>query len=153
MILVSSCLAGLKVRYNGLDSLDETIGRLVEEGRAIPVCPEVLGGCSTPREPAEIVGGSGEDVLNGIARIIDTTGSDVTDKFVQGAMETLRIAREAGATIVVLKESSPSCGSSRIYDGTHSGRKIPGMGVTAALLHREGITVLSENQLERVFKA
>src|SRR5262249_42863006 len=106
----------------------------------------------TPREPAEIVGGSGEDVLDGNARIIDATGADVTDKFIQGAKESLRMVREAGATVVVLKESSPSCGSSRIYDGTHSGRKISGVGVTAALLRREGITVLSENQLEHVLK-
>ncbi|MEO3944094.1 DUF523 domain-containing protein [Gorillibacterium sp. CAU 1737] len=152
MILVSACLAGMKVRYDGRDNLVETLGRFIEEGRALPVCPEVLGGLSTPREPAEIVGGTGEDVLDGHARIIDRTGCDVTTEFVSGAYEALRVAREAKATVVVLKESSPSCGSSRIYDGTHSGHKIPGMGVTAALLQREGIRVFSENQLDELFR-
>lgn len=149
-ILVSACLAGLKVRYNGLDSREERIERWVREGRAVTVCPEVLGGCPTPREPAEIVGGTGEDVLAGRARVVDTTGADVTDKFVRGAYETLRIARETGASAAVLKQSSPSCGSARIYDGTHTGRKIPGVGVTAALLRREGIAVLSEEELDEL---
>jgi len=150
VILVSSCLAGLKVRYNGLDCLDDSVGRLVQEGKAVTVCPEVLGGCPTPREPAEIVGGSGEDVLNGRAKVVNRIGVDVTEMFVRGAYETLRIAREMGAAAVVLKESSPSCGSSLIYNGTHSGVKIPGRGVTAALLSREGIAVLSENRLDEL---
>ena len=144
MIIVSSCLAGMKVRYNGTDRLDEKIHRLVKEGKAVMVCPELLGGFQTPRLPAEIVGGTGEDVLDGRAMVVDESGCDVTDMYVAGAMETLRIAQEHHAHTVVLKENSPSCGSRAIYNGTFSGTKIAGAGVTAALLRRHGITVLSE---------
>lgn len=74
MILVSSCLAGLQVRYNGTHRLDPRILILIEEKKAISVCPELLGGLSTPREPAEIIGGDGEDVLDGKARVVDRLG-------------------------------------------------------------------------------
>lgn len=146
MILVSSCLAGMKVRYNGTDRLDERIRQLVEEKKAVMVCPELLGGFQTPRPPAEIIGGTGEDVLDGWARVVDQFGHDVTDMYVSGAMETLKIAREVGATTVVLKENSPSCGSGFIYNGTFSGEKTAGTGVTTALLRRNGIHVLSEEE-------
>lgn len=112
MIIVSSCLAGMKVRYNGTDSLDETIRKLVEEKKAVTVCPELLGGFATPRDPAEIVGGTGEDVLDGKASVVEKSGEDVTELYMKGAYETLRIAKELGANTVVLKENSPSCGSS-----------------------------------------
>lgn len=146
MILVSSCLAGLKVRYNGTDCLEEKIGKLVEENRAVTVCPELLGGLATPREPAEIVGGDGEDVLEGKAKVIDKTGKDVTEFFINGAYATLETARKYKATMVVLKENSPSCGSSSIYNGEFNGEKIAGNGVTSALLKRNGIQVMSEDQ-------
>lgn len=146
MIIVSSCLAGMKVRYNGTDSLDETIRKLVDENKAVTVCPELLGGFVTPREPAEIVGGTGEDVLSGKVRVVEKSGRDVTGLYIKGAQETLRIAKELGATTVILKENSPSCGSGRIYDGSFDNRRISGNGVTTALLRREGIVVLSEEQ-------
>lgn len=146
MILVSSCLAGLKVRYNGTHSFEERIGKLVEENKAIPVCPELLGGMSTPRESAEIVGGGGEDVLEGKAKVIDKTGKDVTEFFIKGANATLEIAQKNNATIVVLKENSPSCGSSSIYNGEFNGGKMAGNGVASALLKRNGIQVVSEEQ-------
>ena len=148
MILVSACLAGLKVRYNGTDCLNERIQRLIADKKALTVCPEVLGGLSTPREPAEIVGGNGEDVLDGKAAVINVLGQDVTAAFVKGAYTTLKKAQEVGATTVILKESSPSCGSNMIYNGLFKGQKIDGMGVTAALLRRNGITVVSDEQLE-----
>ena len=148
MILVSACLAGLKVRYNGTDCLNERIQRLIADKKALTVCPEVLGGLSTPREPAEIVGGNGEDVLDGKAAVINVLGQDVTAAFVKGAYTTLKKAQEVGATTVILKESSPSCGSNMIYNGLFEGQKIDGMGVTAALLRRNGITVVSDEQLE-----
>lgn len=148
MIIVSSCLAGMKVRYNGTDSLDETIRKLVEEKKAVTVCPELLGGFATPRDPAEIVGGTGEDVLDGKASVVEKSGEDVTELYMKGAYETLRIAKELGANTVVLKENSPSCGSSRIYDGSFENRRISGNGVTTALLRRAGIVVLSEEQLQ-----
>lgn len=144
MILVSSCLAGLKVRYNGSHSLDQEIKKLVEEGKAIIACPEILGGLQTPREPAEIVGGDGDDVLDGKAKVIEKSGKDVTELYMKGAYATLEKAKIMNVTKVVLKENSPSCGSSMIYNGEFKGHKIVGNGVTAALLKRNNIQVLSE---------
>ncbi|MCL6572718.1 MAG: DUF523 domain-containing protein [Bacillus sp. (in: Bacteria)] len=149
MILVSSCLAGLEVRYNGSHSLNKEIYKLVEKNKAITICPELLGGLSTPREPAEIVGGNGEDVLDGIAKVIEKSGKDVTELYIKGAYATLERAKEINATIVLLKENSPSCGCSTIYNGDFSGKKIVGMGVTSALLKRNGLQVISEEQLTK----
>lgn len=146
MILVSSCLAGLNVRYNGTHCLDERIRELVAKKEAMTVCPEVLGGLSTPREPAEIIGGSGEDVLDGKAKIVSCSGIDVTEQFIKGAYLALEKAQQLGATMIVLKENSPSCGSTHIYDGTFSGKKVAGTGVTAALLKRNGLEVISESE-------
>lgn len=153
MILVSSCLAGMKVRYNGTDCLDERLQSLFDSGKAVSVCPELLGGLAVPREPAEIIGGSGEDVLEGTARVINQSGEDVTSMFLKGAYETLNKARELGATAVVLKENSPSCGSHMIYDGQFAGMKISGQGVTAALLRSNGIQVISEQQISTRLEA
>jgi len=144
MILVSSCLAGLEVRYNGTHCLDYKIRKLIEKNKAIPVCPELLGGFSTPREPAEIIGGNGEDVLDGKAKVVEKSGRDVTEIYIKGAYTTLKKAKEVNATKVVLKEYSPSCGSSMIYNGEFIGKKIAGNGVTTALLKRNGIRVISE---------
>ncbi|MCM3764490.1 DUF523 domain-containing protein [Neobacillus niacini] len=146
MIVVSSCLAGLQVRYDGGHCLRNEITKLVEEGKAITVRPEVLGGLSTPREPAEIIDGNGEDVLDGKAKVVNQSGKDVTDFFINGAYAALEKALEINATMVVLKENSPSCGSLRIYNGNFNGEKMAGMGVTAALLRRNGIKVISDVQ-------
>lgn len=110
------------------------------------VCPELLGGFSTPREPAEIVGGDGEDVLDGKAKVFEKSGKDVTELYIQGAIRTLEKAQAIGATMVVLKEYSPSCGSAIIYNGEFKGKKIAGVGVTTALLKRNGIQVVSEDE-------
>lgn len=150
MILVSSCLAGLNVRYNGTNSLNHVIQKLVEENKAITICPELLGGFSTPREPAEIVGGNGEAVLDGRAKVVDSSGKDVTELYIKGANATLEQAKKINATIVVLKENSPSCGSSMIYNGEFNGEKIAGNGVTSALLKRNGFQVLSEEQIVEI---
>lgn len=144
MILISACLAGLNVRYNGTNSLDEKIQKLVLENKAVTVCPELMGGFSTPREPAEIVGGNGQDVLDGNATVVDSSGQDVTDLYLKGAYATLQKALEVGATHVILKEYSPSCGSAKIYNGRFNGTKLAGEGVTTALLRRNNIIVLSE---------
>lgn len=144
MILVSACLAGFDVKYNGSHNLNEKVKKWFDEKKAIPICPEVLGGLSIPREPAEIVGGEGEDVLDGHAKVITNNGIDVTEQFMKGANETLKIALDLNATMVILKERSPSCGSSMIYSGEFNGNKRKGTGVTAALLKRNGIQVLSE---------
>ncbi|RKL67347.1 hypothetical protein CR203_08205 [Salipaludibacillus neizhouensis] len=146
MILVSSCLAGLQIRNNGTHSLNNTIKELVEANKAVTICPELLGGFSTPREPAEIIGGEGDDVLAGKGRVIDRSGNDVSDLYIKGAYATLEKAKEINAEIVVLKENSPSCGSSTIYNGEFAGKKIVGNGVTSALLKRNGIQVISEEE-------
>ena len=148
MILVSACLVGQNVRYDGNNSLDKKISKLMDEGKAIAVCPEVFGGLSTPRLPAEIENGDGHDVLEGKSKIVDTSGKDVTEEFLNGAYETLNVFKEFQPSMVVLKENSPSCGSSFIYDGTFSGNKIQGVGVTTALLEKNGIQVISEKEFE-----
>ncbi|MGG4547775.1 DUF523 domain-containing protein [Rossellomorea marisflavi] len=151
MLVVSACLAGMKVRYNGTDCLEDVIGEMVRSGKAVTVCPEILGGFQTPREPAEIQGGTGEDVLDGTARVVDRSGADVTEQYIAGAIETLGICQNMGATEIVLKENSPSCGSSMIYNGDFSGEKIQGEGVTTALLKRHGIKVWSEEDAVNEF--
>ncbi|TCS94786.1 DUF523 domain-containing protein [Hazenella coriacea] len=145
--IVSACLAGIQCRYDQKHQKADDILELVRCGEALPVCPEQMGGLSTPRPPAEIVGGDGEDVLDGTAKVIDIHGNDVTKAFVQGAYETLKIAKEIGATEAILKERSPSCGSCTIYNGEFKGIKKAGVGVTAALLRRHQIQVRSEEAL------
>ncbi|MCL4441930.1 MAG: DUF523 domain-containing protein [Firmicutes bacterium] len=119
---------------------------MVARGLALPVCPEQLGGDPTPREPVELSGRSGEDVLDGRGRAVTNTGRDKTDSFIRGAHEVLKIARLVNAEYAILKERSPSCGSGLIYDGTFTGRRCKGHGVTAALLERHGIKVYSEEE-------
>lgn len=149
-VLVSACLLGHAVRYNGLDkkSDDDVLRRWVEEGRVVSVCPEVAGGLAVPRPPAEVVGGGGgEAVLAGRARVIAVTGVDVTTEFVQGADHALAKAAEHGIRVAVLKEGSPSCGSTYSYDGSFSGVRVPAPGVTTARLVAAGIRVFSELEL------
>lgn len=146
--IVSACFAGINCRYDRKNNKIEEIRKLVREGKAIPVCPEQMGGLPTPRNPAEIVGGDGDDVLDGKAKVIDRQGNDVTQQFVEGAREALAMAKAVGAKEAVLKERSPSCGSCMIYDGTFRKSKKEGSGVTAALLRRHGIQVVSEETWE-----
>ena len=114
----------------------------------VPVCPEQLGGLSTPRPPAEIVGGDGADVLDGSASVITVDGEDKTSEFLGGAHQTLEIAKSHNAAHAVLKSKSPSCGCGQIYDGTFSGKLGAGDGVTAVLLRRHGISVMTEADIE-----
>ena len=114
----------------------------------VPVCPEQLGGLPTPRPPAEIVGGDGADVLDGAASVITVDGEDKTSEFLDGAHQTLEIATSQNATHAVLKSRSPSCGCGQIYDGTFTGKLSDGDGVTAALLRRHGIQVVTEADIE-----
>jgi len=144
MKMISACLIGCECRYDQKSCLDADLEQLLREGKVIPVCPEQLGGLPTPRPPAEIIGGDGFDVLDGRARIVDQTGNDVTDEFLAGAQQALKLAKTVGATSAILKENSPSCGSSFVYDGSFSGKKVPGVGLTAALFKRNGIEVRSE---------
>lgn len=106
-ILVSACLAGVNCKYSGGHNLVPAIAELVAKGKAVPVCPENLGGLKIPRPPAEIQGGNGRDVLAGRARVVDKEGKDVTAAFLRGAAATLAKAREIEAELVVLKEKAP----------------------------------------------
>lgn len=147
MIVVSSCLAGLPVRYNGSHCSNSRVNQLVNQGKAVSFCPELLGGFSTPREPCEIIGGDGDSVLDGTGKVITKSGKDVTDQYIKGAEVFLEKVQELQATTVILKESSPSCGSNKIYNGEFNGKKIAGKGVTTALLERNGIKVISDENL------
>lgn len=148
--IVSACLAGEACAYDGRARPCEIVKRLVQEDRAVTVCPECLGGLPVPRLPAEIKGGTGFDVLAGRARVINSLGHDVTESFIKGAREALEIAEERGIQAAILKSKSPSCGCGRIYDGTFSGRLRPGQGVTTALLLKAGFRVITENEARSV---
>ncbi len=149
-ILVSACLLGEKVRYDGGDKLiaDARMQRWQAESRLVPICPEMAGGLPTPRPPAEIQNGTGEVVLAGEARVETPDGTDVSAHFIAGAERTLALARASGAGLAILKSRSPSCGSLTIYDGGFAGRQIPGMGVAAAALAAAGIAVFDEDHLD-----
>ena len=137
MIIVSACLAGIKCRYDGKDNANAKVIDLVKKGLAIPVCPEQLGGLPTPRIPAEIIQ----------AKVLNKAGENVTLHFNKGAQETLRIAELTKCNKAILKQRSPSCGFGKIYDGSHTGRIIEGMGFTAQLLSQSGICILTEEDL------
>jgi uncharacterized protein YbbK (DUF523 family) len=149
-ILISACLLGEKVRYHGGDAAvsDGILETWRREGRLVPICPEVAGGLSVPRPAAEIQGAGGRAVLNGIARVLTSGGADVTDAFLAGARAGLDASRRDEVRIAVLKEGSPSCGSKEIHDGTFSGRRKTGAGVTAALLAENQVRVFNEHELE-----
>ena len=150
-ILVSACLLGRPVRYDGRAKRagDAVLGRWQAEGRVVPFCPEVAAGLPTPRPPAEIAGGAdGADVLAGRARIVEADGRDVTDAYLRGARLALEAAAAAGCRLAVLTDGSPSCGSGFVYDGSFSGRRHAGQGVTAALLAAHGLEVVSEAGIE-----
>lgn len=147
MILVSACLLGQQVRYKGDGHLLPLLQPYLESGCLLPFCPECAGGLPTPRPPAEIQGGSGQDVLSNKARVINDRGADVTAQFIAGAQACLKICQKQHITAAILKERSPSCGTTAIYDGSFSGLRIPGQGVTAALLQQAGIPLYSEEQL------
>ncbi len=149
-ILISACLLGESVRYNGGDKRCEhqILQRWISEGRVIAVCPEVAGGLPVPRPPAEIAERAGGlRVLTGNARVRDIDGRDVSQQFVKGAEHALACAHAKGIRIAVLKEGSPSCGTNYTYDGTFTATKVSDVGVTTALLQQAGIHVFSEYQL------
>lgn len=147
MRLCSACLLGVRCRYDGKSKPNEKVLSLLKKELLIPVCPEQLGGQSTPRKDAEIKGGDGSGVLDKIAQVIDSDCIDVTHNFTGGAEEVLRIAKLLDIKEAILKQRSPSCGSGQIYDGTFSKKLVEGDGVTAALLKRNGIKVIFEEEL------
>ncbi|WP_406313032.1 DUF523 domain-containing protein [Streptosporangium sp. NBC_01639] len=149
-IMVSACLMGRKVRYDGAakTSGDALLATWRQEGRLVPFCPEVEGGLPVPRPAAEIEGGAGgAAVLAGTARVLAADGTDVTRAFLSGAWAALATAQSLGIRVAILKEGSPSCGSLTVYDGTFAGLRLPGSGVTTALLERHGISVFGEDRI------
>ena len=150
-ILVSMCVLGHPVRYNGSakTAAHEMLERWQREGRLVPVCPELAGGLSVPRPPAEIANGeAGQRVLAGAARIVDVHGTDVTAQFVDGAQTALALAHAHDCRFAILADGSPSCGSSFIYDGSFTGRRHAGAGITAALLRDHGIEVFADTEID-----
>ncbi len=147
MILVSACLIGINCKYNGGNNYNLQVAELVRQGKAIPRCPEQLGGLPTPRLPAEIKGGSARDVLEGTAAVVRMDGVDVTSSYVKGALEVLKLCKDVGIELAILKARSPSCGKGGVYDGTFSGRLVDGDGITAHVLMENGIRVITEYEL------
>jgi len=145
--LVSACLLGVKCRYDGTSAREPKLLRLAKRERLVPICPEQLGGLRTPREPAWIVGGDGSDVLKGGAKVVSRSGGDVTENFRRGAEEALRVAKLFGAREAILKARSPSCGCGKIREPFSFDKLKEGDGVTAALLKKNGIRVITEDDL------
>ncbi|RDL52685.1 hypothetical protein BLJAPNOD_03848 [Ensifer sp. M14] len=154
-ILVSACLMGHAVRYDGASKplVHPAIDRWREEGRLVTICPEMSAGMPVPRPPAEIASGlSGVDVLDGKAAVVENTGRDVTGEFLAAAENALSLALEADCRFALLIDGSPSCGSGFVYDGTFSGARHAGQGVAAALLARNGIEVYSDREIEALIE-
>lgn len=141
-LLISACLLGVNCRYNAEPKAlpDDILTRLLEQHTVIPVCPEQLGGLTTPREPSE----------RQEQRVVMRSGRDVTAEYARGAQEALRLCTQFGCTAAVLKERSPSCGHGEIYDGTFTGTLTPGDGVTAQLLLENGIAVYGESEIDKL---
>ena len=153
-VLVSRCLLGHSVRYDGGASGPyDRLAQWQAQGRVVALCPEVAGGLPTPRAPAEIPGGQGTAVLDGSAPVVTIDGDTVTEAFVSGAHQALALVEQHGIRIAILKAHSPSCGNLLTYDGSFSGVKVQGQGVTAALLMRAGVQVFSELQLAQAAQA
>jgi uncharacterized protein YbbK (DUF523 family) len=154
-ILISACLLGQPVRYNGQakNLFHPQIERWRRQQRLISICPEISAGFATPRPAAEIASmQDGEHVLDGTAQVIDCSGVTLTDKFIQGAYQALDVAIANGCRFALLTDGSPSCGSQRIYGGAFNGITHGGTGVTTALLKRHGIQVFSEDHIDRLYQ-
>ncbi|MCX7903883.1 MAG: DUF523 domain-containing protein [Caloramator sp.] len=151
MILVSACLCGVNCKYDGGNNFNEFLYQKLKEGKLIPICPEQLGGMTTPRPPSEIIG-SAEDVLEGKGQVVNIKGEDVTKFFIKGAYETLNIAKAFNCKAAILKSKSPSCGKGCVYDGTFSNKLKEGNGITAELLLKNGVEVVDEKDVAAIEK-
>lgn len=149
-ILLSACLAGHPVRYNGTakSCTANLLQQWRDEGRLVTHCPELAAGLVTPRLSAEMVHGQGNEVLSGRAQVVESDGRDVTQPYVLAAWLALKAAQSHGCRFAIMTDGSPTCGSQHVYDGAFSGVKVPGEGVAVALLRQHGIEVFSEWQLE-----
>ena len=141
-LLISACILGINCKYNGKNNYNPLVEKLKERYILIPICPEEMGGLSTPRNPSEI--------LND--KVISSAGDDVTNNFFDGANKALDIAKKENISKALLKEGSPSCGSNYIYDGTFTKTKINGMGITARLLKNNNIKIYTEDEIELLLK-
>lgn len=153
-ILVSACLLGERVRYNGIVKSFEShvLESWNRRGYMVAICPEVAGGLPVPRPSSEISNGDGNQVLKGHKKVININGEEVTSYFLEGAQKTLELAGSLGIRLAILKEGSPSCGSSYVYDGSFSEIIKPGKGVATALLEENGIRVFSEREIPEAEK-
>lgn len=142
MYLISACLAGVNCRYDGKNSLNEVVTELVKQGKAVLVCPEQFAGLPTPRICCEINTTNKDE-----KKVIGRDGKDYTKEFLEGSEKTLEIAKLNNIHKAILKAKSPSCGCGLIYDGTFSGKLIAGDGLAAELLIKNGIEVITENEL------
>ena len=147
MILVSACLLGHNVKYNGGNNANELLQKYNARGRFVAVCPECFAMLPVPRPPMEIQGGSGKKLLAGKTKAVDKNGMDTTAYLLTGARKLLKIAESYHAHVAILKDGSPSCGVHYTYDGTCSGHKTKGSGATTALLQQHGLTVYSEKDI------
>ena len=136
-ILVSACLLGVDCKYSGGNNLNEKVLDYIKDYEVIPVCPEIMGGLSTPRPPSERIGD----------KVLNNQGIDVTNEYTKGANETLKLAKLFNVKKALLKAKSPSCGKGQIYDGTFKGVLVTGNGVTVELLESNGIEVITEQDL------
>lgn len=140
MILVSACLVGINCKYSGGNNYNQKIFDLVKEGKAIPICPEQLGGLNTPRKPVEL------KVINGKRYVIDNEGNDLTENFERGALEVLNLAKNLNINKAILQPRSPSCGVNKIYSGNFDNKLVDGNGILTELLKQNGIDVLTPNE-------
>ena len=146
MYLISACLCGVKCKYNSGNNYSKYCDDLFKSGKAILICPEQLGGLPTPRIPSEMIE-KAEKILKREGKILAKDGRDVTEEFVKGANEVEKIAKKLNIEGAILKDGSPSCGVNYVYDGTFTGKKIKGRGITAEILVKNGISVISENDI------
>ena len=144
--LVSACLAGINCTFTGKNNLNDKIKRLVDNGTAIALCPEVYGSLGVPREKIELSGGDGNDVLDGKAKAVSSSGKDVTKNLIMGAGKILNVIKKHNIKEAILKSNSPTCGVGCIYDGTFTSTLKSGDGILAALLKRNGIIVYTEKE-------
>ncbi len=142
MILVSACLVGLNTKYNGGNNYNEKIFNLVKEGKAIFVCPEELGGLTTPRISSEI------KIINNSKYVFDKNGKDVTLEFVKGAKEVTELVKKLNIKTAILQSRSPSCGINKIYDGSFSGKLIDGNGILVDMLLSIGVEVIDVKDID-----
>lgn len=139
-LLISACLCGENTKYNGGNNLIKDLDLIKNKYDIVLICPEVMGGLPTPRHPSEILG----------TKVVSDDGRDVSKEFTSGAQIALHIAQKNHIKLALLKESSPSCGKTLVHDGTFSGHKVPGQGITARLLAQEGIEIFTEKEIEKL---